>query len=125
MSLLFTYHRYTPDVVFLQELIPPYVQYLKKRAVSYLFIEGLSFDFFDRKHALALCLTCAFNLCRAGGDEGYFTGMMLKKTRVKLLESELVTFPSTQMMRNLLVAQVCAVGTHSLARVYCSSTECG
>ncbi|TNM92947.1 hypothetical protein fugu_018349 [Takifugu bimaculatus] len=71
---------YTPDVVFLQELIPAYVQYLKKRAVSYLIIEG--------------------------GDEGYFTGMMLKKTRVKLLESEIVTYPTTQMMRNLLVAQV-------------------
>lgn len=36
----FISHRYTPDVVFLQELIPSYVQYLKKRAVSYLIIEG-------------------------------------------------------------------------------------
>ncbi|TMS18268.1 Tyrosyl-DNA phosphodiesterase 2 [Larimichthys crocea] len=71
---------YTPDVVFLQELIPPYVQYLKKRAVSYLIIEG--------------------------GEEGYFTGMMLKKARVKFLESEIITYPTTQMMRNLLVAQV-------------------
>lgn len=71
---------YTPDVVFLQELIPPYVQYLKKRAVSYLIIEG--------------------------GEEGYFTGMMLKKTSVKFSESEIVPYPTTQMMRNLLVAQV-------------------
>ncbi|KAM3597113.1 uncharacterized protein V6R79_026302 [Siganus canaliculatus] len=71
---------YTPDVVFLQELIPPYVQYLKKRAVSYQIIEG--------------------------GEEGYFTGMMLKKSRVKFLESEIVPYPSTQMMRNLLVAKV-------------------
>ncbi|XP_078123222.1 tyrosyl-DNA phosphodiesterase 2 [Sander vitreus] len=71
---------YTPDVVFLQELIPPYVQYLKKRAVSYLLIEG--------------------------GEDGYFTGMMLKKSRVKFVESEIVTYPTTQMMRNLLVAQV-------------------
>lgn len=39
--------------------------------------------------------------------------MMLKKTRVKLLESEIVTYPTTQMMRNLLVAQVCTVKTHS------------
>lgn len=31
---------YTPDVVFLQELIQSYIQYLKKRAVSYLFVEG-------------------------------------------------------------------------------------
>lgn len=71
---------YTPDVVFLQELIPPYIQYLKKRAVSYTFIEG--------------------------GEEGYFTGIMLKKSRVKLLESQIVAYPTTQMMRNLLVAQV-------------------
>ncbi|KAG7501396.1 hypothetical protein JOB18_048520 [Solea senegalensis] len=71
---------YTPDVVLLQELIPPYVQYLKKRAVSYLIIEG--------------------------GEDGYFTGMMLKRSRVKLVESEIVTYPTTQMMRNLLIAQV-------------------
>ncbi|XP_034016987.1 tyrosyl-DNA phosphodiesterase 2 isoform X2 [Thalassophryne amazonica] len=71
---------YSPDVVFLQELIPPYVQYLKKRAVSYVFIEA--------------------------GECGYFTGMMLKRGRVKLLESEIVPYPTTKMMRNLLVAQV-------------------
>ncbi|KAI4817858.1 hypothetical protein KUCAC02_011231 [Chaenocephalus aceratus] len=41
-----------------------------------------------------------------GGEEGYFTGIMLKKSRVKFVESEIVTFPTTQMMRNLLVAQV-------------------
>lgn len=51
-------------------------------------------------------VTSALNLCWPGGDEGYFTGMMLKKTRVKLLESEVVAYPTTQMMRNLLVAQV-------------------
>lgn len=71
---------YTPDVVFLQELIPPYVQYLKKRAVSYLFFDG--------------------------SDDGYFTGIMLRKSRVKFLESEIICFPTTQMMRNLLIAQV-------------------
>lgn len=38
---IFSSCRYTPDVVFLQELIPPYVEYLKKRAVSYLIIEGI------------------------------------------------------------------------------------
>ncbi|CAL1584689.1 unnamed protein product [Knipowitschia caucasica] len=71
---------YTPDVVFLQELIPPYVQYLKKRAVSYLIIEG--------------------------GEDNYFSGMMLKKSRVKLLEKNIVPFSTTQMLRNLLVVQV-------------------
>ncbi|XP_028819877.1 tyrosyl-DNA phosphodiesterase 2 [Denticeps clupeoides] len=71
---------YNPDVVFLQELIPCYVQYLKKRAVSYTVIEG--------------------------NEEGYFTGLMLKKSRVTLIKSEIVAYPMTQMMRNLLVAQV-------------------
>ncbi|XP_061598441.1 tyrosyl-DNA phosphodiesterase 2 [Cololabis saira] len=70
---------YTPDVVFLQELIPSYIDYLRKRAVSYMIIEG--------------------------GEEGYFTGMMLKKSRVKFVESEIVAYPTTQMMRNLLVTQ--------------------
>ncbi|XP_023675880.1 tyrosyl-DNA phosphodiesterase 2 isoform X1 [Paramormyrops kingsleyae] len=71
---------YTPDVVFLQELIPPYMKYLKKRATSYIIIEG--------------------------NEDGYFTGIMLKKTRVKLLKSEIISYPATQMLRNLLVAQV-------------------
>lgn len=72
---------------------------------------------FDMFHRLNIT-SPLFNLCCPGGDEGYFTGMMLKKTRVKLLESEIVTYPTTQMMRNLLVAQVC---THSLSCVYSSS----
>ncbi|KAK7899071.1 hypothetical protein WMY93_019924 [Mugilogobius chulae] len=71
---------YNPDVVFLQELISPYVQYIKRRADDYLIIKG--------------------------GEEGYFTGIMLKKSRVKLLEENIVPYPTTQMMRNLLVAQV-------------------
>lgn len=49
--------RYTPDVVFLQELIPPYVQYLRKRAVSYLIIEGVSFHIFD-----TYVIKCIFTL---------------------------------------------------------------
>lgn len=48
------------------------------------------------------------NMFSTGGEDAYFTGMMLKKSRVKLLESEKVPYPTTQMMRNLLVAQVCA-----------------
>ncbi|KAL6457480.1 hypothetical protein MHYP_G00344430 [Metynnis hypsauchen] len=75
---------YTPDVVFLQELIPSYAQYVKKRAVSYLFIEG--------------------------NEDGYFTGLMLRKARVKLQKSEIISYPTTQMMRNLLCAQVTFLG---------------
>lgn len=42
-----------------------------------------------------------------GGEDNYFTGMMLKRSRVKFLESEIVAYPTTQMLRNLLVVQVC------------------
>ncbi|KAL3983867.1 glucuronosyltransferase [Sarotherodon galilaeus] len=75
---------YKPDVVFLQELIDPYAHFLKKRLVSYLMIEG--------------------------AEEGYFTGMLLKKSRVTLVESEIVPYRTTKMMRNLLVAQVIVDG---------------
>ncbi|KAB5517811.1 hypothetical protein PHYPO_G00171460 [Pangasianodon hypophthalmus] len=75
---------YTPDVVFLQELIPQYVQYLKKRVVSYQIVEG--------------------------NEEGYFTALLLKKSRVKLQSSEIIPYPTTQMMRNLLCAKVSFLG---------------
>lgn len=54
--------RYTPDVVFLQELIPPYVQYLKKRAVSYLIIEGEMnvLSLFDQGGAAAVVVVVVF-----------------------------------------------------------------
>lgn len=51
-------------------------------------------------------LFLTLNRCLTAGEEGYFTGMMLKRSRVKFLESEIVAYPTTQMMRNLLVAQV-------------------
>ncbi|MBN3295345.1 TYDP2 phosphodiesterase, partial [Amia calva] len=76
---------YSPDVVFLQEVIPPILDYLKKRAVSYNIIEG--------------------------NDEYYFTAIMLKKSRVKLLKREIVPFPSTSMLRNLLIAEVSFFGS--------------
>ncbi|KAK1804945.1 hypothetical protein P4O66_019312 [Electrophorus voltai] len=75
---------YTPDVVFLQELIPSYAQYIKKRAVSYVFVEG--------------------------NEDGYFIGILLKKSRVKLHKHEIISYPTTQMMRNLLCAQVTFFG---------------
>uniref|UniRef100_A0A4X2M792 Tyrosyl-DNA phosphodiesterase 2 n=1 Tax=Vombatus ursinus TaxID=29139 RepID=A0A4X2M792_VOMUR len=71
---------YTPDVVFLQEVIPPYYNYLKKRATSYTIISG--------------------------NEDGYFTVVMLKKSRVKLISYEITPFPTTQMMRNLLCVHV-------------------
>ncbi|XP_030743030.2 tyrosyl-DNA phosphodiesterase 2 [Echinops telfairi] len=75
---------YSPDVVFLQEVIPPYYSYLRKRATSYEIITG--------------------------NEEGYFTAIMLKKSRVKLKSQGIVPFPSTKMMRNLLRVHVTVSG---------------
>ncbi|XP_031213905.1 tyrosyl-DNA phosphodiesterase 2 isoform X2 [Mastomys coucha] len=71
---------YSPDVVFLQEVIPPYCAYLKKRASSYKIITG--------------------------NEVGYFTAILLKKGRVKFKSQEIVPFPNTKMMRNLLCVNV-------------------
>ncbi|XP_072880130.1 tyrosyl-DNA phosphodiesterase 2 [Hemitrygon akajei] len=75
---------YNPDIVFLQEVIEPYYNYLKKRAVNYILIPA--------------------------NNDGYYTTIMLKKSRVKLLKQEIIDFPTTSMMRNLLVVQVNLAG---------------
>ncbi|XP_002714202.2 tyrosyl-DNA phosphodiesterase 2 [Oryctolagus cuniculus] len=75
---------YSPDVVFLQEVIPPYCSYIKKRASSYEIITG--------------------------HEEGYFTAIMLKKSRVKLKSQEIIPFPNTKMMRNLLCVHASVSG---------------
>lgn len=75
---------YTPDVVFLQEVIPSYCAYLKKRASGYKIITG--------------------------NEEGYFTAILLKKGRVKFKSQEIVPFPNTKMMRNLLCVNVSVGG---------------
>lgn len=71
---------YSPDVVFLQEVIPPYLCILQRRAGGYTIIPG--------------------------NVDGYFTAMLLKKPRVKVLKQEIIRFPTTSMMRNLLVVHV-------------------
>ncbi|NWZ62317.1 TYDP2 phosphodiesterase, partial [Acrocephalus arundinaceus] len=71
---------YSPDVVFLQEVIPPHLPLLHMKAGNYTFIPS--------------------NI-----DE-YFTAIMLKKSRVKLLKQEIIPFPTTAMKRNLLVVHV-------------------
>ncbi|XP_075826130.1 tyrosyl-DNA phosphodiesterase 2-like [Microtus pennsylvanicus] len=75
---------YSPDVVFLQEVIPLYCAYLKKRARGYKIITG--------------------------NEEGYFTAILLKKGRVKFKSQEIVPFPNTKMMRNLLSVNVSVGG---------------
>lgn len=75
---------YSPDVIFLQEVIPPYYSYLKKRASNYEIITG--------------------------HEEGYFTAIMLKKSRVKFKSQEIILFPNTKMMRNLLCVHASVSG---------------
>ncbi|KAM8782364.1 tyrosyl-DNA phosphodiesterase 2 [Rhynchonycteris naso] len=75
---------YSPDVIFLQEVIPPYYSFLKKRARNYEIIRG--------------------------NEEGYFTAIMLKKSRVKFKSQEIIRFPNTQMMRNLLCVNASVSG---------------
>ncbi|XP_074940654.1 tyrosyl-DNA phosphodiesterase 2 isoform X1 [Phalacrocorax aristotelis] len=75
---------YSPDVVFLQEVVPTHLCLLQMRAGSYTIIPG--------------------------NIDGYFTAIMLKKSRVKLLKHEIVPFPTTSMMRNLLVVHVSISG---------------
>lgn len=77
---------YSPDVVFLQEVIPPYLAYLEKRAVSYTIIPG--------------------------NEDGYFTAIMLKKSKVKLISQEITPFPSSSMMRNLLTVHANVSGNN-------------
>lgn len=71
---------YSPDVVFLQEVIPPYCAYLKKRVSGYKIITG--------------------------NEEGYFTAILLKKGRAKFKSQEIIPYPNTKMMRNLLCVNV-------------------
>lgn len=67
-----------PDVVLLQEVIPPLLKALKEVLKPY--------------HVLQ------------GNKKGYFTVILLRKSRVQLLESSIVNYPTTNMQRNLLIA---------------------
>ncbi|XP_045717676.1 tyrosyl-DNA phosphodiesterase 2 isoform X2 [Phyllostomus hastatus] len=75
---------YSPDVVFLQEVTPPYYSFLKRRASDYTIITGHT--------------------------EAYFTAIMLKKSRVTFKSQEIIPFPKTKMMRNLLCVHASVSG---------------
>ncbi|XP_036394989.1 tyrosyl-DNA phosphodiesterase 2 [Megalops cyprinoides] len=79
-ELISTLQKYCPDVILLQELIPPIVPTLLKCLKTYDFLRGK--------------------------ESGYFTGIMLRKSRVQLLQKDIVNYPTTEMGRNLLMAQV-------------------
>lgn len=48
-----------------------------------------------------------------GNTSGYFTGIALHKSRVKLLQSSVVNYPTTEQGRNLLMAQVGTLLSHT------------
>ncbi|XP_041961728.1 tyrosyl-DNA phosphodiesterase 2 isoform X1 [Alosa sapidissima] len=72
--------RIRPDIVLLQELISPIAEALDEIMKDYEFIMG--------------------------NTSGYFTGIALRKSRVKLLQSNVVNYPTTEQGRNLLMTQL-------------------
>ncbi|XP_056331378.1 tyrosyl-DNA phosphodiesterase 2 [Danio aesculapii] len=72
------------DVVLLQELVPPCVKILKNVMKDYQFLEG--------------------------SEDGYFSGILLRKDRVQFLQSNIVKYPTTEQGRNLLIANVSVSG---------------
>ncbi|XP_055782087.1 tyrosyl-DNA phosphodiesterase 2-like isoform X2 [Salvelinus fontinalis] len=76
--------KYHPDIVLLQEVISPIYQVLQQVLKPY--------------HLLP------------GSDRSYFTAILLRKSRVQLLESSIVNYPTTEMRRNLLMAHVSFLG---------------
>uniref|UniRef100_A0A4W5NH77 Tyrosyl-DNA phosphodiesterase 2 n=1 Tax=Hucho hucho TaxID=62062 RepID=A0A4W5NH77_9TELE len=76
--------KYHPDIVLLQEVISPIYQVLQQVLKPY--------------HVLP------------GSDRSFFTAILLRKSRVQLLESSIVNYPTTEMRRNLLMAHVSFLG---------------
>ncbi|XP_012678305.2 tyrosyl-DNA phosphodiesterase 2 isoform X1 [Clupea harengus] len=79
-KLLHYLSRIRADIVLLQELISPIADVLEEIMTDYDLIRG--------------------------NTSGYFTGILLLKARVKLLQSSVVNYPTTEMSRNLLMAQL-------------------
>ena len=77
-----------------------------------------------KKHYFYLAVSShnsIFFCCSPGGEEGYFTGMMLKKSRVKLLGTQIVPYTTTMMMRNLLIVQVALVPWRDISHLDASA----
>ncbi|XP_043115990.1 tyrosyl-DNA phosphodiesterase 2-like [Puntigrus tetrazona] len=83
-GLLSQFGKYRADVVLLQELIPGCLTMLEKIMKDYQFIQG--------------------------SEDGYFTAILLRKDRVQFLESNIVKYPTTEMGRNLQIANVSFLG---------------
>ncbi|XP_062393665.1 tyrosyl-DNA phosphodiesterase 2 isoform X2 [Sardina pilchardus] len=79
-GLLKSLAKIRPDIVLLQELISPIAEALDEIMKDYEFIMG--------------------------NTSGYFTGIALRKSRVKFLQSNVVNYPTTEQGRNLLMTQL-------------------
>lgn len=64
------------DIVFLQEVVPESAEYFLTHLPSY--------------H------------CTFGNEDGYFVGTLLKKSSITFISSEIIEYPITRMMRNIL-----------------------
>ncbi|XP_058603307.1 tyrosyl-DNA phosphodiesterase 2 [Onychostoma macrolepis] len=76
--------KYRADVVLLQELVPVNWKILKNIMKDYQLLQG--------------------------SEDGYFTGIFLRKDRVQFLQSSIVKYPTTEMDRNLLIAHASFLG---------------
>lgn len=74
------FFREQADIVFLQEVIPESAAYFIEKLPNY--------------H------------CTFGNEVGYFVGILLKKSTVSFVDSEITEFSNTRMMRNLLKVNV-------------------
>ncbi|KAF5905716.1 tyrosyl-DNA phosphodiesterase 2-like isoform X1 [Clarias magur] len=83
-SLLLHLGKYRADVVLLQELVSPILMVLKEVMTDYEFLQG--------------------------SNDGYFTGILLRRCRINLVQNSIVKYPTTEMGRNLLMAEVNLTG---------------
>ncbi|XP_053349566.1 tyrosyl-DNA phosphodiesterase 2 [Clarias gariepinus] len=79
-SLLLQLGKYRADVVLLQELVSPILTIIKEVMTDYEFLEG--------------------------SNDGYFTAILLRRCRINLVQNSIVKYPTTEMGRNLLMAEV-------------------
>lgn len=75
------FYRNSPDVVFLQEVVPQTLAYIEKQLPEY--------------------------QCIAAGTEEYFTATLLRRFTTYYDSHRIIDFPSSSMGRNLLLTEVC------------------
>lgn len=107
MLAAFIFLRYRADVVLLQELVPPYLKILKEIMTDYEFLAGETLYCI---YEISVWYTSHFDdfdgIFFLGNDEGYFIGILIRRCRMELVSSNIVKYPTTEMQRNLLMAEV-------------------